>query len=99
MIVEYITISELARIIGISRQAMLKQLKGKINSGQIETRTEGKTYLIKYSTLPEEMKIRYENSQQNAAEKAKKLVQKPQKDLSFEKELWSAADKLRGNID
>jgi type I restriction enzyme M protein len=27
------------------------------------------------------------------------LVQKPQKDLNFEKDLWAAADKLRGNID
>jgi type I restriction enzyme M protein len=95
----FITISELASVLGISRQAMLKQLKGKINSGDIETRTEGKTYLIKFSSLPKDIRDRYENSQKGAAEDAKKLVEKPQKDLNFEKDLWAAADKLRGNID
>lgn len=99
MIEEFITISELANVFGVSRQTVLKQLKGKINSGEIETRTEGKTYLIKFSTLPKDVKDRYDNSQKEAVEQAKKLVEKPQKDLNFEKDLWSAADKLRGNID
>ena len=99
MVEEYITVSELAKVLGISRQGMLKQVKGKINSGEIETRTEGKTYLIKFSTLPEDIRERYKDSQKEAAEQAKKLVEKPQKDLNFEKDLWAAADKLRGNID
>src|SRR3989344_1079085 len=96
---DFITISELANVLGISRQAMLKQLKGKINSGEIETRTEGKTYLIKFDTLPQEIKDRYKNSRKEAASEAKELVKKPQKDINFEKELWSVADRLRGNID
>lgn len=98
---KFITISELAKIVGISRQAMLKQIKGKINSGQkdqIEARTEGKTYVIKFSTLPKEIKDRYKKAQEKAAEMAKKLAGEPKKD-NFEKELWAAADKLRGNID
>ncbi|MBI2066004.1 N-6 DNA methylase [Candidatus Woesebacteria bacterium] len=78
---------------------MLKQIKGKINSGEIETRTEGKTYLIKFFSLPKGIKERYEGSQKKAVEQAKILVEKPQKDLNFEKDLWAAADKLRGNID
>lgn len=96
---EFITISELAGVLGISRQATLKQLKGKINAGQIETRTEGKTYFIKFATLPEEIKDRFKEAQITAVRDAKKLVQKPKKDIDFEKDLWSAADKLRGNID
>lgn len=96
---EYITVSELANVLGISRQSMLKQIKGKINSGEIETRTEGKTYLIKFSSLPKDIRDRYEDSQKEAVEEAKELVKKPKKDIDFERDLWSAADKLRGNID
>lgn len=96
---EFITVSELANVLGISRQGMLKQIKGKINSGDIETRTEGKTYLIKFSSLPVEIKSRYADSQKEAVEQARELVEKPKKDIDFERDLWSAADKLRGNID
>ena len=99
MVEEFITITELAKVIGISRQAMLKQLKGKINSGQIEARTEGKTYLLRFNTLPTDIKERIAKSQKKAVQKAQKLVQNPGKNINFEKELWSAADKLRGNID
>lgn len=99
MVEEYITVTELANVLGISRQGMLKQLKGKINSGEIETRTEGKTYLIKFTSLPKDIKDRYEGSQKEAAEQAKDLVADPQKDSNYEKELWAAADKLRGNVD
>jgi len=99
MVEEFITRSELAKVLGISRQATLKQLKGKINAGEIETRTEGKTYLLKFVTLPKEIKDRFKQAQEGAVREAKELVEKPQKDLGFEKDLWSAADKLRGNID
>jgi type I restriction enzyme M protein len=99
MVEEFITVSELANVLGISRQAMLKQIKGKINSGDIQTRTEGKTYLIKFTSLPTEIKNRYENSQKEAAEQAKDLVTESQRDSNYEKELWAAADKLRGNVD
>ncbi len=96
---DFITINELARILGISRQAMLKQLKGKIYSGEIESQTKGKTLLLKFSTLPQEIIDRYQDSRKEAVKEAKNLIKKPQKDINFEKELWAAADRLRGNID
>jgi type I restriction enzyme M protein len=96
---EFITVSNLAKILGISSQAMLKQIKGKINAGDIETRTEGTTYLIKFSSLPEDIRVRYENSQKEAAENANVLGQKLEKDSNYESELWAAADKLRGSVD
>ncbi len=93
---EYIGITDLAKVLGISRQAMLKQVQGKINAGEIEVRTEGKKYLIKYSTLPQDIRERFEAE---TKEVAKQLASIPKKDLDFEKELWAAADKLRGNVD
>lgn len=98
---DFISISDLARTIGISRQAMLKQLKGKINAGDIETKTEGKKYLLKFSTLPQEIRDRIKESKKEAAKDVQKIAAKSQKDLSpeIEKELWAAADRLRGNID
>jgi len=95
---DFISINDLARILGVSRQTVLKQLQGKINSGEIEARTEGKKYLIKYFTLPQEIKTRVEKSQIEVSKKAQGLVP-TQKDNHFEKELWAAADRLRGNID
>jgi len=96
---DFISISDIARILGISRQGALKQLQGKINAGDIEAKTEGKKYLLKYETLPQDFKERIEQAQKTAAKTAERIVSNPQKDLHFEKELWSAADKLRGNID
>ncbi|MDO8619219.1 MAG: N-6 DNA methylase [Candidatus Daviesbacteria bacterium] len=96
---EYISIADIARILGISKQAVNKQLRGKINSGEIEVKTEGKKDLIKYSTLPKEVKDRIEGSKKEAVEQAKEIVGKPQQDIHFAKDLWAAADRLRGNID
>lgn len=96
---EFISISDIARILGVSKQAVTKQLRGKINSGEIEIKTEGKKYLIRYTTLPQDIKDRIEKSRADAAKKAREIATKPQKDIHFEKELWAAADKLRGNID
>lgn len=94
-----ISISDLARLLGISRQAALKQLKGKIAAGEVETRTEGKKYLIEYSTLPQDIKDRIDQARKEVSQKAQELGTKSKKDLNFEKELWAAADRLRGNID
>ena len=93
---KYISISDLAKVLGISRQAMLKQVQGKINAGEIEFRTEGKKYLIKYSTLPQDIRDRFETETKEAS---KQMVSVPKKDINFEKELWAAADRLRGNVD
>ena len=37
----YISISDIARVLGISRQAVLKQLQEEIKTGEIEAKTEG----------------------------------------------------------
>lgn len=95
----YISISDIARVLGISRQAVLKQLQEKIKTGEIEAKTEGKKYLFRYETLPRDIKERLSSSKKKAASEAHNIVSKPQKDLGFEKNLWSAADKLRGSID
>lgn len=95
----YISISDIARILGVSRQTVLKQLQGKINAGEIEARTEGKKYLLKQETLPPDIKVRLVESTKEAVKTAQEIVSKPHKDLGFEKDLWAAADKLRGNID
>ena len=95
----YITYSDIARILGISRQAVQKQLKGKISAGRVKTRVQGRTEQILFSSLPASMKKRIAKAKEKAAEKAKKLVEKSKKDIDFEKELWAAADKLRGNVD
>lgn len=94
-----ISISDLARLLGISRQTVLKQLKGKIAAGEIETRTEGKKYLIEFNTLPQDIIDRVDQARKDVSQKAQKLMNQPKKDLNFEKELWAAADRLRGNID
>lgn len=67
---EYVSISDIARVLGISKQAVNKQLRGKINAGEIEVKTEGKKDLIKYSTLPQEFKERLEESKTEAVEQA-----------------------------
>ena len=97
---DFITISELADLLGISRQSVLKQLQGKINSHEIEARTEGKTYLLNYETLPQEIKDRIEKAKKEAVDKAKNITNDSYHDIKhIEKQLWEAADKLRGNID
>lgn len=89
----------MARILGISRQAIQKTLKGNINAGEIKVKTEGNKYLIDINTLPLDLKNRLKTAQKETAKKAHNLVINPQKDIHFEKELWEAADKLRGSID
>ena len=96
---KYITYNDLARLLSISRQAIQKQLKGKINSGKVKTKIQGRTEQILYSSLPNSIKKRIENEKEKAAKKILKISKKGKKDLNFEKELWEAADKLRGNID
>lgn len=95
----FISISNIARILDVSRQTILKQLQGKINAGEIEAKTEGNKYLLKYNTLPQEFKDRIEQSKKEVVKEAKELVARPKTDIHFEKELWAAADRLRGNID
>ena len=96
---DYITYNDIARLLGISRQAIQKQLKGKIAAGKVKVKAQGRTEQILYSSLPIKMRKRITAVKEKVAEKAKKMVSVPKKDINFEKELWAAADRLRGNVD
>jgi len=93
---KYISTSDLARILGVTRQAIQKQLKDDPN---IKIKKVGASFLYDIETLPDDIKERIKKVQKETTEQVINLSQKPSKDLDFEKELWKAADKLRGNID
>lgn len=96
---KYITTAELARMLGISRVAALKRVKNMIKDGQIKATELGRGFVIEKKTLPDEIKNLLKKEQEETIQNITKLGQKAGKDLDFEKELWKAADKLRGNID
>ena len=91
----YYTTQELAKLLGISRVAVFKRIK----SGEIKAVPAGRNYLIPKESLPEEIKKLIEKERKEAVEEVLELSKKPEKDIDFEKELWKAADRLRGNID
>ena len=91
----YYTTQELAKLLGISRVAVFKKIK----SGEIKTVSAGRNYLIPKDSLSKEIKKIIEQGQKEAVEEIIDLSKKPEKDIEFEKELWKAADRLRGNID
>jgi len=91
----YYTTQELAKLLGISRVAVFKRIKSK----EIKAVPAGRNYLIPKDSLPKEIKKLIEKEQKEAVEEVLELSKKPEKDIDFEKELWKAADRLRGNID
>ncbi len=91
--------SDIARILGISRPAVHKMLDALIDEKRVRIKEEGRTFLIEEGSLPETLRERMKNAQEEAAEKAKNISIKNGRDINFEKDLWAAADKLRGNID
>jgi len=91
----YLTTQELAKLLGISRVAVFKKIK----SGEIKAISIGRNYLIPKDSLPKNLKQLIKQKQKETTEEVIKLSEKPRKDIEFEKELWKAADKLRGNID
>jgi len=92
----YISTADLARILGVTRQAIQKQLKDVPN---VKIKKVGSSFLYEIDSLPKDMKEKIKKAQKEAAEQVLSLSQKPSKELEFEKELWKAADKLRGNVD
>jgi type I restriction enzyme M protein len=96
---DYITTAELAKMLGISRVAASKKVRKLIKEGKITASEKGKGYIIDKDSLPEEIKSEIQKQQEEAAKKITQLGQKPMQDLEFEKELWKAADKLRGSVD
>ena len=96
---KYITTAELAKMLDISRVASLKKVKKLIKEGRLEATERGKSFIIDKESLPKEIKEEIKKQQLEAVRKATELNQTKGKDINFEKELWKAADKLRGNID
>jgi len=96
---QYITTVELAKMLGISRVASLKKIKKLIKEGKIKAIERGKSFIINKESLPKEIKEEIKRQQLEAVKRATELNQIKGKDINFEKELWKAADKLRGNID
>lgn len=93
---KYISTSDIARVLGVSRQAIQKQSKDWHN---VRIKKVGAGFLYDIDSLPDDIREKIRKAQREATEKVIDLSQKPSKDLDFEKELWKAADKLRGNID
>jgi len=93
--VGYYTTKELANILGVTRQAILKKIK----AGEIPAISKGRDYLIPKDKLPEEIKKLIEEKQKIETKRILELSTNSFKDIDFEKELWKAADKLRGSLD
>lgn len=96
---KYITTAELARMLGISRVAASQKIRKLLKEGLISATEKGKGYVIEKDSLPDEIKEEIKRQQGEAIKEATELGQKAGQDIGFEKELWKAADKLRGNID
>ncbi len=95
---QFVTPTQLAKMLGISRVAVHQKIKkGEISAENIGDPSKP-TWLIPKSSLSEEIQARIASEQKKATES---VVGKKNghHDLGFEKELWAAADKLRGNID
>lgn len=101
---KYISTTDIARVLGVTRQAVQKRLDKEMrrqqgDSGGLIVQKSGRGFLYQISSLPQDLQDELKVAQQNAAETASTLKRKTGKDINFEKELWSAADRLRGNID
>jgi len=90
----YLTTTELAKMLGISRVAVFQ----KIESQEIKAIKRGRTLLIPVDSLPDDIQQRVKEGRKATVEKVVQLSQNAT-DLNFERELWAAADRLRGNID
>jgi len=95
---QFVTPTQLAKMLGISRIAIHQKIKkGEIKADNIGDPSKP-TFLIPKSSLSPEIQKRIQLEQKKATES---IVGKKSNhhDIDFEKELWAAADKLRGNID
>ena len=98
MINTQMTIAEIAKVLGITRAGVFNKLKQGIRDGVIKATQRGRSYLIEVDTLPEDIKERLKAERDKAV--ASVLDKKTGRDLGgIEKQLWQAADKLRGSID
>ncbi|RMF97968.1 MAG: SAM-dependent DNA methyltransferase [Candidatus Schekmanbacteria bacterium] len=86
-------------MLGISRVAARNKVVKLLKEGKISAIEKGKGYLIEKNSLPREVQEAIRKRQDEAAKKITELGKRTERDLNFEKELWNAADRLRGNID
>lgn len=94
---KFITPTQLAKMLGISRVAVHQKIKkGEITAENVGDPSKP-TYLIPKSSLSPEIQERIQEEQKKVTESV--VGKEAHHDLNFEKELWAAADKLRGNID
>ena len=94
---QFVTPTQLAKMLGISRIAIHQKIKkGEIKAENIGDPSKP-TYLIPKASLSDDLQKRIQDEQKKATESV--VGKDSHHDLSFEKELWEAADKLRGNID
>src|SRR3989344_4140553 len=92
----HISITDLARTFGVTRQAVQKMLKGEDG---LRIKKFGAGFLYEIDSLPRGMQERIHTTQKEAADRVIRASTQKHKDIDFEKELWNAADKLRGDID
>lgn len=90
---QFITVAEMAKMLGVTRAAINKQISEK----KIPAEKVGRNYLIPKTALPAGLEERIRTEQKKATDTV--IKKSHHHDLDFEKELWAAADKLRGNID
>lgn len=93
---DYISTADLSRILDVSRQAVQKMLKGENGT---KVKQIGKSFLFEIGSLPDAVKEKIQKARNDAVRQLATLKPKHDSDLDFEKELWAAADRLRGNID
>jgi len=94
---KFITPTQLAKMLGISRVAVHQKIKkGEITAENVGDPSKP-TYLIPKLSLSPEIQGRIQEEQKRVTESV--VGKEAHHDLNFEKELWAAADKLRGNID
>src|SRR3989344_5259244 len=92
----HISITDLARTFGVTRQAVQKMLKGEDG---LRVKKVGAGFLYEINSLPKVMQERIHTTQKEAADSVIPAGTQKHKDIDFEKELWNAADRPRGNID
>lgn len=94
---QFLTPTQLAKIMGISRVAVHQKIK----KGEIQAQNVGDaskpTYLISKVALPDDIQNRIKRELEKNTEKV--ISKSNHHDLEIERELWAAADRLRGNID
>lgn len=100
----HISTADIARILCITRQAVQKRIDSEMKkrSGDetdLRFKRVGRGFLYEMDSLPRDLQDAIRVAQKEAGRQMQALKPKSGKDIDFEKELWRAADRLRGNID